>query len=470
MDNKINSKVFILLPDGIGLRNFAYTEFYKLGKENEFEVLFWNNTPFNLTELGFEEIKITYAKTHPLTDIYKNARKHIELNLNIKSTKDKVFDSYRFPYNYNSVKSTFKSLYTQYLSYTHSSNSALKKIRTKIELLERKTYYYHQCISTLQEEQPAIVFCTNQRPSLAIAPILAAKDLGIPTATFIFSWDNLPKATMVVETDYYFVWSDHMKKELLQYYPYIKEEHVFVTGTPQFEPHYNTTKIQTREAFCKQHQLDDSKQYICFSGDDVTTSPYDPAYLEDVAKAVEQLNKKGANIGILFRRCPVDLSSRYDAVLKQYRAIITPIDPIWKSMGEEWNTILPTAADVDLQINTIAHSAFVINLGSSMVFDYAAFDKPCMFVNYDPEISTRKDYIKMIYNYVHFRSMPNPDAVVWLDSPEEIQDKILQVLETAEAKKITANAKLWYEKIVTQPADQASKRIWETIQQIIAQN
>jgi hypothetical protein len=33
--------------------------------------------------------------------------------------------------------------------------------------------------------------------------LLAAQQLGIPTATFIFSWDNLLKATMVVETDYY---------------------------------------------------------------------------------------------------------------------------------------------------------------------------------------------------------------------------------------------------------------------------
>jgi hypothetical protein len=36
----------------------------------------------------------------------------------------------------------------------------------------------------------------------------AAQELGIPTATFIFSWDNLPKATLVLEPDYYFVWSD----------------------------------------------------------------------------------------------------------------------------------------------------------------------------------------------------------------------------------------------------------------------
>jgi hypothetical protein len=57
---------------------------------------------------------------------------------------------------------------------------------------------------------------------LAVAPLLAAQDLGIPTATFIFSWDNLPKATMVVEANYYFVWSHHMKRELLLYYPNIE--------------------------------------------------------------------------------------------------------------------------------------------------------------------------------------------------------------------------------------------------------
>ena len=47
-----NKKVFILLPDGIGLRNFAFTNFYKIGIESGFDITFWNNTPFNLTELG----------------------------------------------------------------------------------------------------------------------------------------------------------------------------------------------------------------------------------------------------------------------------------------------------------------------------------------------------------------------------------------------------------------------------------
>ena len=54
----------------------------------------------------------------------------------------------------------------------------------------------------------------------------------------------------VVETDYYCVWSDHMKREVLQYYPFVKENQVFVTGTPQFEPHYdNSLKTKSRRLF-----------------------------------------------------------------------------------------------------------------------------------------------------------------------------------------------------------------------------
>jgi hypothetical protein len=76
-----NNKIFILLPDGVGLRNFAYSNFNDIGKEQGFNVIFWNNTPFDLTELGFKEIKIQNSKSHPLTETYKNARKQIELNL-----------------------------------------------------------------------------------------------------------------------------------------------------------------------------------------------------------------------------------------------------------------------------------------------------------------------------------------------------------------------------------------------------
>jgi hypothetical protein len=39
--------------------------------------------------------------------------------------------------------------------------------------------------------RPSVVFCSHQRPLEILPPVLAARALRIPTATFIFSWDNL---------------------------------------------------------------------------------------------------------------------------------------------------------------------------------------------------------------------------------------------------------------------------------------
>lgn len=461
-----HKKIFILLPDGIGLRNFAYSHFHELGQKEGFEPIFWNNTPFDLKASGYEEVKISRAKTHPLTDIYKNARKHIELNLNIQKSGDAVYDAYRFPFSYKTLKGSLKSMATRGIIATSSSKKGLETVRKKIQQLERKTSFYQESLATLQKEKPAMVFCTNQRPVLAIAPLLAARDLGIPTASFIFSWDNLPKATMVVETDYYFVWSDHMKKELLYYYDYIRPEQVFVTGTPQFESHANKATIQTRQAFFETNGLDSTKKYICYSGDDITTSPDDQQYLADTAKAVHALNAKGHNLGILFRRCPVDFSSRYDTVLESNKDLIVNLPPLWKKIGEGWNTILPTREDVILQQNTIFHTEMVVNLGSSMVFDYVCYDKPCCFVNYDTDRTAGSNSsVKKIYNYVHFRSMPSKNAVIWLDSPEEIADRIEAGLRHPESN--VAAAKEWFQVINEQPIENASARIWEAIRNII---
>jgi len=460
-----NKKIFILLPDGIGLRNFAYTNFYQTGVDNEFEITYWNNTPFDLESLNFNEIKIRNSKNHPLTDIYKNARKHIELNLFIKRLNDTTYNSYRFPFAKKTFKQKIKTFLTKRVISKYNSEEKLKKLIQKINHLESKTDYFKQCIQTLQKEKPDFIFCTNQRPMSAIAPIEAAKKLGIPTATFIFSWDNLPKATMVIDTDYYFVWSDFMKGELMKYYPEINENQIIVTGTPQFENHFDESIQIDKTTFFKEHHLDTEKKYICYSGDDITTSPNDPQYLKDTAQAIRKLNTKGHNLAIIFRCCPVDFSSRFDNVLEEYQDVIVPIRPLWKKIGDGWNTVLPTKDDMVLQTNTIAHTEFVINLGSSMVFDYVCYNKPCVYINYDVENSVMPNWtVNKIYKYIHFRSMPDKDAVIWFNNSDEIEQKILSVL----GNKISTieSAKQWFKTINQHPVENASQRIWDFIKTI----
>ena len=461
-----NKKIFILLPDGIGLRNFAFTNFHKLGLDKEFDITFWNNTPFDLDEFGIKEIKIKNAKAHPVTDLLKAAQTHIELSQSVKKSKDTVYNSYRFPLSRKNVKASLKTSIIKAIILWNNSQKGLKNIRAAIAKNERKTKLYFNSLETLQQEKPAMVFCTNQRIMLAVAPVLAAKDLGIPTATFIFSWDNLPKGTKILETDFYFVWSEHMKSELMYYYPHISENQIKVTGTPQFVAHFDKEIIESKETFYKKHNLDFNKKYICFSGDDITTSPNDPQYLAEVAAAVKNLNTNGNNLGIIFRRCPVDFSNRFDTVLNENKNLITCLDPKWKKLGQEWNTILPTKEDLMLQMNTIFHSELVINLGSSMVFDFVAFNKPCGFINYDVPNAKFPDWsVKKIYNFIHFRSMPSKNSVFWINHPDEMEEIIKKMLSNDSAN-VVEQAQKWFEIINQHPPEKASDRIWNAIGEI----
>jgi DNA-binding LacI/PurR family transcriptional regulator len=198
----MSKKVFIFLPDGVGLRNFAFTDFKEIGENKDFQITYWNNTPFELnTELGFAEVKMQSQKIHPFTTIFTRARKRAELNYFDQKFNETVYNTYNFPQSYKGIINFIKSSSVDVLVAMCSNNKGIDFIRNQIKRLERKSAKYQQAKIQLQEHKPDFIFCTNQRPSQAIAPILAAQDLKIPTAAFIFSWDNLPKATTLGETD-----------------------------------------------------------------------------------------------------------------------------------------------------------------------------------------------------------------------------------------------------------------------------
>ena len=460
----LKNKIFVLLPDGVGIRNFVFSSFNVLGKKKGLDVIYWNNTALNLNDLGCNELKITQAKLHKFTEILKSAKIQIELSQFIKKTKNPIFNKYRFPLKPKNWKDMLKKIGIQSVIWLFNSEQGLVRVKKMIHFLETSTPFFKQCLEVLKKEQPAFVFCTNQRPSLAIAPILAAKKLGIKTGTFIFSWDNLPKATMVIETDYYFVWSEHMKNELLFYYPHLQAHQIKITGTPQFEPHFNQSLYQNKQAFFKQHQLDESKQYICFSGDDVTTSPNDHYYLEDVAKAIKKLNAKGYNLGLIYRKCPVDFTNRYVPIFEKYKEIITLIHPLWENYGNSWNAVMPSQHDIALLVNTVKFSEVVINVGSSMVFDFVAHNKPCAFLNYNTTKTENAEWnIETIYKFIHFESMPSNDAVLWINRENQIEDVIISALQQPNLQA----TQQWFQKICGKTPTQASEHIWNEINALV---
>jgi len=452
-----NKKTLFLIPDGVGIRNFLYSDILKHLKQ-EAQFVFWSSLPKEaFREVGqFFEIEIEHQKIKLLpenlqTRLYRETATFARLNYNSQKIRNKTILG-----NWKKQNKNFK-LRQLYNIAEFIGKWASKKYNRILVLEQKSRKNWSQTIiknykNELKQINPTSIFITHQRVASLMPICIAAKELNIPIVSAIYSWDNLPKARLNVLADKYLVWSDYMKDEMRLYYPEINSDDVIVTGSPQFEFYYQSERLISREVFAKKYGLDASKKWICYSGDDTLTSPYDQDYLKDLAESI----KNDKNIQILFRRCPADFSNRYDEVLKKYKDLIIAVNPEWHTTKTGWNTFFPKVSDVNLLVNVAYHCNVVINVGSTMAHDFAVFDKPCLYINYDQPQSHNWS-VKLVYQFQHFRSMKGLDAVGWINNKEEIKDKVLLALHHPE--QVGKDRKKWLEKIILHPLEESSKRI-----------
>lgn len=424
----MRSKIILLFPDGVGIRNYLYSDVFK-NMQQELTLL------HNFDEETINSIK---GNIHIDEDIlipdYKETIKEkflreliclSRLYYNHKKVQNKtLLTNWNWNHKTFSKKMFYKLI--EFVAPFFKEYSSILKLEKRYQNTIRQNIFYIEVKNILINVEPKILFCSHQRALKAATIFAAATDLGIKTTTVIFSWDNLPKARLALRADNYLVWSDYMKEELQMYYPEIPSASIHITGTPQFEFYQNKNNIIEKDIFYKKYNLNPEKKIICFSGDDTKTSPDDPAYLRDIAEELikADLHKE---YQILLRRCPVDFSGRFDDAVNEHKDLITEAPPLWYySKSKEWNAIYPSIEDVKLLVSTAFYSDIVINVGSTMAFDFAMFNKPCIFINYDQKKKKEKNWsVKTIYQFQHFKSMPNSNAVIWLNNKEEIAKKVV---------------------------------------------
>jgi hypothetical protein len=253
--------------------------------------------------------------------------------------------------------------------------------------------------------QPSIVFCSHQRPPIVVPPVLAARSLGIPTATFIFSWDNLTsKGRIAAPFDHFLVWSDLMRKELLRYYPDIQPEQVHIVGTPQFDPYADRGLHCTRAEFCARVGADPARPLLCYSGGDAKTAPEDQEHVRILLELIRSGEIKGQP-QVLLRPAPVDEGSRYDAVRRAFPELLYA-KPAWvHTTPGDWSRVIPQAEDIRFLANLIRHADLNVNLASTMTLDFAIHDKPVVNVAFDvadPPIHG-KPLWDFFYQFEHYR-------------------------------------------------------------------
>jgi hypothetical protein len=453
----VKKKVIVLVPDGVGIKNYVYTSVFK---NRDADLTLMHN--FDAETLEQIRPHCDFQDTIDIPDYSEGVKEKFLrelIHLSRLKFNAKQFENPTILFNWKKNHKSFK-LKIFYAAVSVASRF-ISRYKTILKLEKAydnsliKNPFYNEVIGILKDHDPDVIFCTHQRALKAAAIFKAANQLSIETTTVIYSWDNLPKARLALKADKYLVWSDYMKQEMHSMYPEIPSEKIKITGTPQFEFFTDSNYWMQKEDFFNTYNLNPSHTHICFSGDDITTSPYDPFYLNDLAESLTK-NSMDEEYRIIFRRCPVDISGRYDWVIEKYPDLIVEIEPLWNFNSDRWTAVYPTYEDVTLLVSLARYSDVVVNVGSTMAFDFGMFGKPCIYINYD-HVKDKSWSVSSIYKFQHFRSMPSRDAVYWLNSKNEIAATIQKALEGPET-----DISAWF-KIVAEATQSACDNIYKEL-------
>jgi hypothetical protein len=318
-----------------------------------------------------------------------------------------------------------------------------------------------------REIQATVFFCSHQRPLEILPATLAARSLGIPTATFIFSWDNLTsKGRIAAPFDHYLVWSDLMRQELLKYYPDVGPHRVHIVGTPQFDPYADEKLVCTREQFFSRIGADPLRPLICYSGGDTGTAPEDPLHADILMGLVKSGRIKGRP-QVLVRPAPVDDGSRYQAVCAKYPEMIFA-QPAWlHTEPGNWARCIPTPGDVQFLASLTRHADVNVNLASTMTLDFAIHDRPVVNVAFDvhnPPLYGRPPLWEYYYRFEHYRPVVEIGAARFARSAEQMAEHINAYLENPALEREARRRFVSLE--VGKPIGQSSLLILETLMQL----
>jgi hypothetical protein len=241
----------------------------------------------------------------------------------------------------------------------------------------------------LPPSEPAQALVASERPDAVVAvPVIrtpAFVDLlkaaawdGIPTASWVQSWDNLSsKGLLHFVPDRVFVWNSTQREELARYHG-IPERNVCVTGAQTFDHWFNGNAPSERAAFCSRNGLDPGRPIILYlvSSRQIEPSP-----------------------ATFFDRWLAAIRSSGDPMLEGAFVFVRPhpteVEP-WIRVDRTYERVVVSPSTDDAPINSadfrdryrdeLHHATVVVALNTSAMIDAAIFGKPVCTVEL-PELA-----------------------------------------------------------------------------------
>lgn len=458
-------KLGIVITDGVGFRNFIMSDFIAEATKQFDSVTLYSGLPISAYDsvsqsgISIKELDV-YVESKPVWFFRKwKEVAHLQQHQSFYGMKDNLETGY--PKN-NSARSLLIKMIYFFTRFIHSDSSILLAEKLQFVLFS-KNKITQSYLKLLKEDQPTHLFFTHQRPPF-LAPFLsAAQQLKIPASTFIFSWDNLAsKGRMLGTFDYFLVWSNLMKEELLYFYPTVSPEKVKVVGTPQFEPYVMPKYETTVEEFYAKFRLNADLKTICYSCADVSIGANDPIVIRAIAQAIQN-NTIKSKVQLLVRTSPAEDDARFKNIREEFPEITWNV-PKWiltrENHAESWSQRIPSDSDIRDLRSILEYVDLNINMCSTMSLDFMLFNKPVIntvFGNRDNGLYNDQRFL----NFGHFKKVVDSQSVTIAKNEAELINQINETLSNPNQRATERKAMIDLQ--VSEPLEGTSKRIARTL-------
>jgi hypothetical protein len=243
----------------------------------------------------------------------------------------------------------------------------------------------------------------------------------IPTAAFVFSWDNLTtRSRIFVPYDYYLMWNDGMKAQLLDQYRHLSPNQVFVTGTPQFDFHYKPEYCLPREKLCAQLGIDPARPFILYTTGMDTDFLDEHKFIEAVIRFVRETDIR-PKPQLVVRTYIKGTSAEIQKLAAQdiCDVVFPPI--LW---DKQW--IMPLREDLSIYSSLLHHCALGINAASTVTLELMALNKPVINIAMEPPGSNLPDFERFSrhVSYEHFRPVVASGGTMVARSLDDLRNLI----------------------------------------------
>lgn len=268
-----------------------------------------------------------------------------------------------------------------------------------------------------KQHHPDLIFSTDVLEWNDVRLLVEAKRHDIKTIGMVRSWDNLTnKSLLPVESDHFFVNNAIIRNELVAFNK-IRFKDISIVGMPQFDYYVGYTPTG-RKNFFEKLGFYPERRIILFApmGEKFIASDWN--ILQILHDAIEEGQIQGSP-QILVRYPPGDGMAREKLRLSERVKIY--FDRPGRSFSSRRKKDNEFDNDDMIHLaDSLFYSSVLVNAGSSLCIDMAAFDRPIVFPAFDGVETPYFRSAKKLFLYHHYQYLLRTKACRVVKNKEEL--------------------------------------------------